>query len=72
VVAGQRYWLQISEDDADSANPGFDDFRWSGRRPQNLCPALQVDVEGQPHGPLTDACDQQTVDLSFRLLVREP
>lgn len=72
VQAGQRYWLQISEDDSDSANPGFDDFRWSGRQPVNACPALQVDVEGQPHGPLRDACDDAVVDLSFSLIVRQP
>ncbi len=72
VQAGQRYWLQISEDDADSATPGADDFRWSGRRPVNLCPALQVDAQGQAHGPIRDACDDAVVDLSFSLLVRQP
>jgi len=71
VVAGQRYWLQISEDDAASANPGADDFLWSGRQPVRGCPALWSFGNGE-FTKLTDPCNQNTSDLSFEILLRTP
>jgi len=65
AAPGQRYWLQISEDDSNSARPGIEDFRWSGRMPIQFCPALQMDVAGGIRQPLIDRCTQKEVDLSF-------
>ena len=65
-----RYWLQISESDEGSARPGVEDFRWSGRRPQQLCDAVQRTAAGGFISPLLDICDQQPDDLSFALGAR--
>ena len=67
IEANTRYWLQISEDDSDSANPGQDDFLWSGRRPLRACPAVQMDAAGSVYSPLIDPCFQTPNDLSFAL-----
>lgn len=67
VSGGQRYWLQISEDDAGSARIDVDDFRWSGRVPIRLCAALQRSDAGVYRQPLLDFCFEDFVDLSFRL-----
>ena len=68
VEGGKRYWLQISEDDDDSANPGaVEDFRWSGHRRIRGCDALQVDTDGNVVAPLIDPCDNEPVDLAFEL-----
>lgn len=67
VSSNTRYWLQISEDDSGSARPGQEDFRWSGRRPQRYCPAIQRDSTGTIYTPLLDICDNQPDDLSFAL-----
>jgi hypothetical protein len=72
VNAGERYWLQISEDDANSANAGVDDFLWSGRQPARLCDAVQIDANGEIHSPLIDACNGQIDDLSFEVLIHVP
>ena len=69
IVGGQRYWLQISEDDDSSANPDVDDFRWAGRRPVQNCFALQQDSAGNITQPIFDPCWQADVDLSFLLRV---
>ncbi len=69
VVAGERYWLQISEDDERSANVGIEDFRWSGRQPVQNCFAMQMDAAGNVIQPLINPCPDQhyEVDLSFVL-----
>jgi hypothetical protein len=67
VSSNTRYWLQISEDDSQSARQGVEDFRWSGRRPQRYCPAIQRDATGTIYTPLLDICDNQPDDLSFAL-----
>ena len=69
MAAGVRYWLQISEDDANSYTQGQDDFRWAGRQPVNGCPALQLDAGGEFH-TLIDPCNQQLDDLSFQVKVQ--
>lgn len=64
ATAGQRYWLQISEEDTSSVRVGAEDFRWSAHRPVVECRALQ----GPPLMPLPlDPCDQEENDLSFVL-----
>lgn len=65
--ANQRYWIQISEDDSASIAPGLEDFRWSGRRPQLHCPALQLTSSGAIVQPLLDRCDNLRNDLAFEL-----
>ena len=70
VAADERYWLQISEDDAGSARPGVDDFLWSGRRPQQLCAATQMDAGGVFYCPLMDPCFGKRNDLSFEIFVQ--
>lgn len=72
VHAGEHYWLQISEDDADSANVGQDDFLWSGRQPRRMCPAMQLGANGQVEQPLIDACNGLVDDLSFELVFQVP
>ena len=68
AAAPQHYWLQISEVDENSVQFGVEDFRWAGRRPIQVCPALQYpSTTGGFIQPLIDACDQQPDDLSFRL-----
>ena len=52
AVAGVKYWLQISENDNLSVNPGVDDFRWSGHFGPVMCPALQITSFGTINQPL--------------------
>jgi len=68
-VAGNHYWLQISEADAESIRPGLEDFRWSSHRPINLCPAVQGPAPLTQ--PLLDPCDQREEDLAFGLNPRD-
>jgi hypothetical protein len=67
AIGGQRYWLEIAEIDSLSARIGIEDFRWSGRRPILLCPAVQLTAAGVWVSPLKDPCDQIPDDLSFVL-----
>ncbi|MFM9959425.1 MAG: hypothetical protein ACKVZJ_15315 [Phycisphaerales bacterium] len=69
-TAPQHFFLQISEIDSSSVQVGVDDFCWAGRRPIQVCPALQRFAGGGIVQPLLDACDQQPDDLSFRLRSR--
>jgi len=69
-TAPQHYFLQISEIDGQSVTPNADDFRWAGRRPIQVCPALHRPAGGGFIQPILDACDQQPDDLSFRLFSR--
>lgn len=62
-----KYWLQISEDDAESANPGLPEFAWSSHQQVNLCPAVQVDSLGTIFQPLVDPCNGRRDDLAFEL-----
>lgn len=64
---GQKLWLQISEDDNESANPGRPEFAWSAHQRVNLCPALQVDYAGNIYQPLVDPCNGRKDDLAFEL-----
>jgi len=68
----QHLFLQISEIDSQSVQPNnIEDFRWAGRRPIQVCPAMQFGgAAGGFIQPLLDACDQQPDDLSFRLFSR--
>lgn len=66
-TAPQHLWIQISEADQESIRPGLEDFRWAGRRPVQVCPAVQFPPMIQP---LIDPCDGQIDDLSFRLRSR--
>lgn len=61
-VQGTHYWLQISEADAESVQPGIENFRWSGHLPIQNCEAASAFPFVQP---LRDPCNQQPVDLSF-------
>ncbi len=63
---GQRYWLQISEDDSNSLTQNQDDFRWSAHRPTDppVCWAVQAWPVVQL--PL-DVCDNQQNELAFVL-----
>ena len=65
VAADTRHWIQISEDDAQSANVDQEDFRWSGRQPVRGCEAGQLDSEGVFHAPLVDVCNDRRDDMSF-------
>jgi len=65
VTADARYWIQISENDQQSANVGQEDFRWSGRQPVRGCEAGQIDSKGIFHAPLVDVCNDQRDDMSF-------
>lgn len=78
ALAGQRYWLQISEIDRDpdiipgavsSPNPDRVDFQWSAHRDIKDCRALQMDIAGGVK-PLFDPCDAELDDLAFRLRSR--
>jgi len=71
LTGGQRYWLQISENDAASSNPGADDFFWSGRQPVRKCRALSTS-DYITYTPLTDSCNGQPDDLSFAILLQTP
>lgn len=66
-VTGTRYWLQISEADEESAQPGKEDFRWSAHRPIVKCRALQRNNLNVIITPLKDECDQKEDDLAFVL-----
>lgn len=66
----QRYWIQISESDKESARPQVEDFRWSAHRPLRLCPAAQYSSTTGFIQPLRNACDQQEDDLAFVLYSR--
>jgi len=70
VDADRTYWLQISEDDAGSANVGVDDFRWSGHQPVRKCFAVTIDANGDLRCPIFDDCNQQESDLAFALRVQ--
>lgn len=71
ATSPQHYFLQISEIDSSSVNPNnVEDFRWAGRRPLQVCPAMQRGAGGGILQPLRDACDQKEDDLSFRLFSR--
>jgi hypothetical protein len=72
AVGGVKYWLQISENDAFSANVGAgvanEDFRWSGYRPQLLCPAQQRDNVGNVICNIQDDCPMPVqTDLAYVL-----
>lgn len=71
IERGKRYWLQISEADRESARPGVEDFRWSGRQPVRGCRALQT-PNYVDYRPLIDPCNQNPSDLSFDLLINMP
>lgn len=71
VSAGQKYWIQISENDAGSATPGVDDFFWSGRQPVRGCRALQT-FDFIEYRTLVDPCNDRPDDLSFEILVQTP
>ena len=71
IVAGRRYWIQISEADAESVRPGVEDFRWSGRQPVRGCRALQT-PDYVNYRPLVDPCNHNPSDLSFDLLINVP
>ncbi|MBN8645917.1 MAG: hypothetical protein J0L61_11835 [Planctomycetes bacterium] len=66
----QHYFLQISEIDTQSLQFGPEDFRWAGRRPIQVCPAMQRSAAGVFVQPILDACDNIEDDLSFRLFSR--
>lgn len=66
----QHYWLQISEDDKNSARVDMEDFRWSAHRPLMLCPALQFSPATGFQQPLLDRCDEKPDDLAFALFSR--
>jgi len=81
VVAGQRYWIEIAEVDADmdpnapngisSPNPGAVDFAWSSHRPIRDCRAIERNMlTGFFNSPLIDACDNEPEDLAFTLSSR--
>jgi hypothetical protein len=72
AMANTRYWLQISEIDALSANQNVEDFRWSGHHPQGaphvFCPAVQRTSAGNYLCPIGDDCPQPNEDdLAFCL-----
>jgi hypothetical protein len=78
---GERYWLQISENDkpgeagdgspaGGSSIPGLVEFRWSGVEGVRNCPALQFDplynIIAQPLFGTSGQCEGQ-YDLAFEL-----
>lgn len=67
VEANKRYWLQISEDDRASAQPGANDFLWSGHQPIKGCRALTT-PNYIDYRPLVDPCNDRPSDLAFDLL----
>lgn len=69
-VAGNRYWLQISEVDDMSPSLNAVDFRWSAHRPIAICPAVNRNPVTGATNPLIDPCDNQLDDLAFRLYSR--
>lgn len=69
--ANTRYWLEIAEDDANSATSGTDDFLWSGRQPIKGCRAVQT-PDRQQFLFFTDPCNDRPSDMSFDLLFARP
>ncbi len=65
VVPGQSYWLQLSEDDSSSINPGVDDWKWCGHFGNVNCPAFQLAPSGIMNSPLL-GCGAVN-DLAFAL-----
>lgn len=63
---GLHAWIQISEVDSLSIRPGKVDFKWSGRRPIQFCPARRW-ILPATLGKLKDPCDLMFDDLSFAL-----
>lgn len=63
-----HYWIQISEDDAVSSNPGQPDFWWSSRQPVQLNNAIQLDFFASISQLTTDPFNGQPDDLAFEIL----
>ncbi|MFO0972555.1 MAG: hypothetical protein U1A27_03820 [Phycisphaerae bacterium] len=67
-TTGTHYWLQISEIDDVSVNPGAEDFRWSSHRPIGNCAAIQRNAGGVFTQPISDDCVPPVqTDLAFAL-----
>ncbi|MEK6642426.1 MAG: hypothetical protein AABZ08_00835 [Planctomycetota bacterium] len=67
ALGGTKYWLQISENNSNSATAG-EDFRWSGYRDIHNCPAQQRDAAGVVACTINDDCPQPIqTDLSYVL-----
>ncbi|MBX3119495.1 MAG: hypothetical protein KF784_10540 [Fimbriimonadaceae bacterium] len=66
-LSSGHYWIEIAEDDSNSANPGAPEFAWSSHQSVNLCPALQWDWNGNFIQPLQDPCNGAKDDLAFEL-----
>lgn len=64
-IQGRRYWFSVAEEDASSIRPGLVDFRWSGRRPVQLCKARTL-LDNRI-GAVNDPCDNIRMDLSFSI-----
>lgn len=67
---GEHYWLQISENDELSVEPGVAEFRWSAHRPIEKCRAVLIDAAGTTISPLINSCDDREDDLAFALWSR--
>lgn len=61
---GNRYWVEIAEEDETSARFGVPDFLWSSHLPIANCPAYQRGG-GFFTQPVMEDCQQQPTDLSF-------
>lgn len=75
AIGGNKYWLQVSEIDSESARTGVEDFRWSGYRwdppvdNTRLCDAQQRTAAGVTLCTISDDCAPAVVtDLSYQLL----
>lgn len=66
ATAGTKYWIQISEDDASSVNPGVPDFRWSSHFGIVGCPAVQINSAGVANSPL-QGCGALN-DMAFAII----
>jgi hypothetical protein len=62
---GARYWFSVAEIDQESIRLGLVDFRWSGRRPVQLCKARTL--LNNTIGAVNDPCDNLRMDLSFSI-----
>lgn len=71
VQADTQYWIQISENDADSLTPGIDDFRWSARQGIYGCNALKSFGQNE-FSPVIDPCNDRMMDMAFQLYVDVP
>jgi hypothetical protein len=60
-------WIQISEDDGLSTNPGQPDFWWSAHQPVLVNKAVQLDFFASP-SYLIDPFNGQQDDLAFEIL----